>query len=76
MALAAEAILAYLMYSNYAIHMAELGRYNVREAYTTGPMATTAKIFYAVFSATVAIGLGAPLLAILTRLFAKNSPPG
>lgn len=76
-ALAAEALLAYMVYSNYAFSLAETGRYAVREAYTTGPMASVAKIFYGVFGVTIAIGLGAPVVALISRIVRDRSdtPP-
>ncbi len=39
-ALAAEAVIAYLIFSNYAFSLAETGQYSMPEAYATGPMAT------------------------------------
>jgi hypothetical protein len=72
-ALAAEAIIAYLIFSNYAFSLAETGSYNMPEAYTTGPMATVAKVFYGVFGLTVAVAVGAPVVSLLSKVFQQRS---
>lgn len=71
-ALAAEAVLAYMIFSNYAFNLAETGQYTVREAYTTGSMAMVAKVFYGIFGATVAIGVAAPLVSLLSFILKRG----
>jgi hypothetical protein len=66
-----ELIAAYFIFSNYAFSLTETGQYSVREAYTTGPMGTLAKIFYGVFAITIAIGVGAPLVSLLSIIFPR-----
>lgn len=73
LAVAAESLLAYLIFSNYAFSLADIGQYSSREAYSTGPMATVAMFFYGVFGVTVAIGVGAPLVSLLSLSFRKKS---
>lgn len=73
LALAAEAVIAYLIFANYAFSLVETGQYTVREAYSTGPMATMAKVFYGIFGATIAIGIGAPILSLLSMVFQRRS---
>lgn len=75
LALATEAVIAYLIFSNYAFSLAETGQYNMPEAYATGPMATMAKVFYGIFSATIAIGVGAPILSLLLMVFQRRPRP-
>ncbi len=72
LALAAEVLLSYQIYSNYAFTLAETGQYNMPEAYSTGPLGTLAKVFYAIFGVTLAIGIGAPLLALLSLVFRRH----
>lgn len=76
-ALIAEALLSYLVYSNYAFSMAESGQYNIREAYESGPMGLSGKIFYWMFAVTAAIGLGAPVISLVSMIFQRNKtePP-
>ncbi len=75
-ALVAEALLAYLVYSNHAYTMAESGQYTNREAYTSGPMGLAGRIFYGSFAITAVIGIGAPLISlvsiILNRIFQRK----
>ena len=73
LALGMELITAYFIFSNYAFSLAETGQYTMREAYTTGPMGTLAKIFYGVFAITLAIGMGAPLISLLSMIFRQSS---
>lgn len=70
-ALAAEAILSYLIFSNYAYQLAETGEYNFAEAYSSGSMGAMAKGFYAVFGITAAIGIAAPIISIITIVYKK-----
>lgn len=66
LALGAELVMAYFIFSNYAFSLAETGQYGSPEAYTTGPLGALAKVFYGVFAVTLVIGVGAPLLACLS----------
>ncbi|GEM_PF-2032080 len=68
LALGVELIMAYFIFSNYAFSLAETGQYSMREAYTTGPMGTLAKAFYGVFALTIVIGIGAPLISLLSMI--------
>lgn len=71
----AEAFLAYFIWYNYAFGLAETGGYSNPERYTTGPMANMAKAFYVLFGLTAAMGLGAPLISLLSMAFrSKNIP--
>lgn len=74
-ALAAEAILSYLVFSNVAYEMAESGQYNMREAYSSGPIGLTAKMFYAIFGLTAAIGVGAPVIALVSLILSQSKSP-
>ena len=73
-ALAAEAVLAYYLFLNFAYELADRGQYNAPEAYAAGPMGTLATMFYAVFGATAAVGLLAPLVAAVSWI-AHGRPP-
>ena len=73
-ALAAEAVLAYYLFSNFAYELADSGQYGAPEAYAAGPMRTLAKMFYAVFGVTTAVGLLAPLIAAVSWI-ARGRPP-
>lgn len=73
LALAAETVVAYLIFSNYAFSLVETGQYRMSAAYATGPMATMAKMFYGIFGATIAIGIGAPILSLLLMAFQRRS---
>ncbi len=75
LALGMELIAAYFIFSNYAFSLAKTGQYPMREAYTTGPMGTLAKAFYGVFAITIAIGVGAPLISLLSIMF-RRFPKG
>ena len=71
LALAAETVMAYLIFSNYAFTLAESGQYTVAEAYSSGPMGTIAKVFYGIFGVTIAVAVGAPLLSVLSLVLRK-----
>ena len=73
LALAAEVLLSYQIYSNYAFTLAETGQYSAQEAYSTGPMATVAQVFYGIFGVTLAIGIGAPLVSLVTMVIQGRS---
>lgn len=64
-ALAAEAVLAYYLFSNFAYELAEQGQYGVREAYIGGPAGAMAKVFYVVFGVTLLAAVAVPLIALL-----------
>lgn len=68
LALVAELLLAYLVFSNYAFNLAATGQYTVREAYTAGPMGNVARMFYGLFAVTVAVGVASPLVALLLQI--------
>ncbi len=79
LALAAEALAAYFLFSNYAYDLAQSGTYTVREAYTeglSGPMASAAKVFYGLFSATAMAALVAPLIAAVSFALTRGRPRG
>jgi len=74
-ALAAEAVLAYYLFLNFAYELADSGQYSsTAESYATGPMGTLATMFYAVFGVTAAAGLLAPLVAAASWI-ARGRPP-
>jgi hypothetical protein len=73
-ALAAEAVLAYYLFSNFAYELADSGQYSAAESYAAGPMGTLARIFYGVFGVTAAAGLLAPLVAAVSWI-ARGRPP-
>lgn len=72
LALAAEALAAYFLFSNYAYDLAGTGEYTVEEAYTTGPIGPVARMFYILFGVT-AIGALVPLLiAVISFVFIRR----
>lgn len=73
LALGAEAILAYYMFSNYAFSLAESGQYSMAEAYTSGPMSNLARLFYILFGLTITVAMGSLLVALMTWLV--HRPP-
>ena len=73
-ALAAEAVLAYYLFLNFAYELADSRQYSAPEAYATGPMGTLGTMFYAVFGVTAAVGLLAPLVAAAAWI-ARGRPP-
>jgi len=64
-AFAAEAVLAYYLFANFAYELADQGQYGVREAFTEGPAGAMAKIFYVVFGVTLLAAVATPLIAVL-----------
>lgn len=72
LALAAEILAAYFLFSNYVYDLAQTGGYTVQEAYATGPIAPAADVFYLLFGVTSAAAL-VPL-AIATVSFALTPP--
>ncbi len=71
LALVAETVMAYLIFSNYAFTLAETGQYTVAEVYSSGPLGTIAKVFYGIFGVTIAVAAGAPLLSVLSLVLRK-----
>ncbi len=72
LALVAEGLLAYLVFSNYAYSLAETGQYAMGEAYSSGPMARVARFFYVLFGITAAVGIGMPILASVIHLWGRG----
>jgi hypothetical protein len=75
LALAAEVLAAYFLFSNYAYDLAQTGTYTIREAYTeglTGPIASAARVFYVLVGVTAAAALLAPLIAAASLPFARD----
>lgn len=75
LALAAEALAAYFLFSNYAYDLAQTGEYTLREAYTEGPIGPPAKVFYVVLGVTAAAALLAPLIAVMSLPFTRRHAP-
>ncbi len=73
LALVAESLLAFLIFSNYASILDNEGQFSFFMGSWTGPMATIARIFYGIFVITVAIGIGAPLLSLLSEVIQRRS---
>ncbi len=72
LALAAEMVLSYFIFSSYAFYLAEEGGiYSSREAYT-GPMGPLAKTFYGLMAFTGAVALLAPTVAAGTWLLHRK----
>jgi hypothetical protein len=73
LALAAEMVLSYFLFSNYAFYLAGEGggSYSSPEAYT-GPMGPLAKTFYGLMGITGAVALLAPMVAAGTWLLRRN----
>ena len=65
-------VMAYVIWSSYAFNQAETGEYRAAEAYSEGPMATLATVFYAIFGITIVVMIGAPVLAFLITVFGKQ----
>jgi hypothetical protein len=76
LALAAEALAAYFLFSNYAYDLANTGEYTVEEAYTTGPIGPAATIFAALFGFTAAAALVPPLIAVVSFPFRRGNARG
>lgn len=72
LALAAEIVAAYFLFSNYVYDLAQTGGYTVQDAYATGPIAPAANVFYLLFGVTLAAAV-VPL-AIASVSFALTSP--
>lgn len=76
LALAAEVLAAYFLFSNFAYDLARTGEYTLEEAYTKGPVGPAAKVFYVLFAVTAAGALLAPLIAAVTFPFTRRRPRG
>ncbi len=76
LALAAEALAAYFLFSNYAYDLANTGEYTVEEAYTTGPIGPAAKVFYVLFAATAGAAVVPLLIAVVSFAFTRRAPQG
>jgi hypothetical protein len=66
LALAAEVLAAYFLFSNFAYDLARTGEYTIEEAYTQGPVGPVVKVFYVLFGVTAAGALAAPLIAAVS----------
>jgi hypothetical protein len=78
LALAAEVLAAYFLFSNYAYDLARTGAYTIGEAYAeglSGPIASAAKVFYVLFATTAAASLVALLVAAGTYAFTRRRAP-
>jgi hypothetical protein len=77
LALAAEVLAAYFLYSNYAYDLANSGEYTVQEAYASGPIGPVVKAFYGLFAVTAAAALVPPLIAAVSFAFRRRDaqPP-
>jgi hypothetical protein len=69
LALAAEVLAAYFLFSNYVYDVAQTGAYTVRELYMNGPIAPAVDVFYVLFAVTGAAALVAPLIAAVSSAF-------
>jgi hypothetical protein len=76
LALAAEALAAYFLFSNYAYDLANTGEYTIEEAYTTGPIGPTAKIFSVLFAATAGAAVVPLLIAVASVPFRRGDARG
>jgi hypothetical protein len=75
LALAAELLAAYFLFSNYAYDLANTGEYTVEEAYTSGPIGPAAAMFYGLFGVTAAAALVPWLLAAVSFAFGRRDEP-
>lgn len=75
LALAAEVLAAYFLYSNYAYDLANSGDYTVQEAYASGPIGPVVKAFYVLFAVTAAAALIPPVIAAVSFAFRRHTPP-
>ncbi len=66
LALGAELLAAYFLFSNYAYDLANTGEYTVEEAYTTGPIGSAATIFYILLGVTAFAACVPPLIAAVS----------
>jgi hypothetical protein len=76
LALGAEAILAYFLFSSYAFSLVDTGRYTLAESYASGPMSNLAKLFYVLFGVTAVVGAGAPLISLFSTVTRRFSAGG
>jgi hypothetical protein len=74
-ALIGEIFLVYFIFNNYALTQAETGQYgNIRGAYTTGPLAGVARIFYGIMLITGVLALLPLLAALISIPFRRKGP--
>lgn len=69
LALAAEVLAAYFLFSNYVYDVAQTGTYTVQELYMNAPIAPAVDVFYVLFAVTGAAALVAPLIAAVSFVF-------
>jgi hypothetical protein len=66
LALGAELLAAYFLFSNYAYDLAKTGEYTVEEAYTAGPIGSTATMFYVLLGVTLFAACVPPVIAAVS----------
>jgi hypothetical protein len=76
LALGAEVILAYFLFSSYAFSLVKSGRYAMPEAYSSGPMGSLATLFYMLFGVTATAGIAAPLISLLSTVVRRSTAGG
>jgi hypothetical protein len=76
LALAAEVLAAYFLFSNFVYDLARTGDYTIVEAYAQGPVGPAADVFYGLFAVTAAGAIGAPLIAAASFPFMRREGPG
>ncbi len=77
LALAAEVLAAYFLFSNYVYDAAQTGTATIQELYLNGPVPPAVSVFYVLFAVTAAAALVAPLIAAVSYAFGRRAPePG
>lgn len=69
LALVAEVLAAYFLFSNYVYDVAQTGTDTIQELYMNGPTAPAVRVFYVLFAVTGAAALVAPVLAAVSLAF-------
>lgn len=69
LALAAEVLAAYFLFSNYVYDAARTGTDTIQDLYIHGPIAPAVRVFYVLFAVTGAAALVAPVLAAVSFAF-------
>ena len=72
LALAAEVLAAYFLFSNFAYDLARTGEYTIEEAYMQGPVGPVARVFYVLFVVTATGALVPLLIAAVTFPFTRG----
>jgi hypothetical protein len=72
LALGAELLAAYFLFSNYAYDLANTGEYTVEEAYATGPIGSAATMFYVLLGVTTLAACVPPLIAAVSFAFGRR----